>query len=170
MVYLFVTDAVDALTYDPYEGENAVVVQPGVPLAADTVRLVEGPALHHLANEDGVVVPAHPSECEFGVFAVPGSDPEPVDEQQRQRWVGDPMREYVERAQGVLGTRRGNKIGGDPHFYRGWPEPFVPQEWRLVLQLDEPTPFFLNLSPDGTGYILIDHDLSRGVFFWERPG
>lgn len=170
MVYLFVTDAVEALTFEAYGGDNAVIVQPGATPWVDTVRVAEGPALQHLADEDGVLIPAHPSDCEFAVSAVPGCDLEPVDEQQAQRWGGDPWREYVERAQGLVGTRRGNKIGGEPYFHRGWPEPFTPDEWRLVLQLDEPTPFFLNLSPDGTGYVLIDHDLTRGVFFWERPG
>lgn len=170
MVYLFVADAVEALTYEPYGGENAVVVQPGGPTQVDTVAQPEGPTLHHLVSEIGAPQPAHPAECELEPDVLVSVDAEAPDPDQRRRWAGDPWLEYIERAQGAMGTTRGNKIGGVPYFHRGWPAPFTADEWMLALQLDGELPFFLNLGLDGTGYVLVRRDLSTGVFFWERPG
>jgi hypothetical protein len=171
MAYLFVADAVwSEDTWDPYSGESAVVIQPGDnPLVATVLRR-EGPTLHHVFNERGAPAQAPPEFCEFGVVAVPGADPAAVDEVTLLRWEADPWLEYQEKTAGALGTPRGIKVGGEPYFFGDWPEAFAPDVWRLLLQLDGPLPFFLNLGTDGIGYVLVRNDLRAGVFFWERPG
>ena len=171
MAYLFVADAVEAEdTWDPYGGESAVVLQPGDPSLVRTSAQIEGPSLHHLFDEWGGADPVAPELCEFTVIEVPGSDPASVDEETADRWAADPWLEYVERSGGALGTPRGIKVGGEPYFFRDWPEAFPPDQWRLLLQLDGDLPFFLNLGMDGIGYVLVRNDLRCGVFFWERPG
>lgn len=171
LAYLFVADAVwSENTWDPYGGESAVVIEPDGRPAVPTADHAEGPTLHHLLDEWGGARPAPPEACEFAVLTVPGYDPAPVDEDRRRRWAADPWLEYQEKATGALGTPRGIKVGGDPYFFRDWPPPFNPAEWRLLLQLDGELPFFLNLGVDGIGYVLVRNDLRAGVFFWERPG
>lgn len=171
MAYLFVADAVwSEDTWDPDSGESAVVIQPGDAPLVPTADRHQGPTLHHLVDESGAPTPAPPESCEFSVILVPGSDPAAVDDETLARWKADPWLEYQERASGALGTPRGIKVGGEPYFFRDWPAAFPPDEWRLLLQLDGDLPFFLNLGPDGVGYVLLRTDLSVGVFFWERPG
>ena len=171
MAYLFVADAVwSEDTWDPDSGESAVVIQPGEPPTVPTVDWPEGPTLHHLFNERGGPEPTPAESCEFGVLAIPGVDPAPVNRETRRRWKADPWLEYLDKANGALGTPRGIKVGGDPYFFRDWPEAFPPDRWRLLLQLDGDLPFFLNLGTDGIGYVLVRNDLRAGLFFWERPG
>lgn len=170
MAYLFVADAVWAETWEPYGGENAVVVQPGGPPAVPTAARTDGPTLHHLLDEWGGPEPAAPASCEFEVLAIPGSDPAGIGDDTLRLWEADPWAQYQQKAAGALGTPRGIKIGGDPYFFRDWPEAFPRDRWRLLLQLDGDLPFFLNLGVDGIGYILVRNDLRAAVFFWERPG
>ena len=171
MAYLFVVDAVwSEGTWDPYSGESAVVIQPGDTPPVATVHRRAGPTLHRVYNERGGPEPAPPERCEFGVVSVPGSDPAAVDDETLRRWEADPWLEYQEKTAGALGTPRGIKVGGEPHFFRDWPEAFPPDRWRLLLQLDGDLPFFLNLGTDGIGYVLVRKDLRTGVYFWERPG
>lgn len=173
LAYLFVADAVYAETYDPYSGQSAVLLQPGGLSPVPTVCRAEGPTLHHLVGEQGnddLPRPTDPARCEFAVLTVPGTDPAVVTKGRRQRWSADPWLAYVEMTKGALGSPKGHKVGGKPYFFRGWPAPFTPDAWRLVLQLDGDLPFILNLGPDGIGYVLVTTDLRSGVFFWERPG
>ena len=171
LAYLFVADAVwSEDTWDPDSGESAVVVQPGDPPTVPTVDRREGPTLHHLLNDRGGPEPSPPESCEFEALTIPGLDPASVDKEMRRRWKADPWLEFLDKANGALGTPRGIKVGGDPYFFRDWPEAFPPDRWRLLLQLDGDLPFFLNLGTDGIAYVLVRNDLGTGVFFWERPG
>jgi hypothetical protein len=174
MAYLFVSDAVyGEETYDPYSGQSAVLLQPGGPPPVPTIAQAEGPTLRHLPDEigeDDLPLPTDPARCEFAVVTVPGTDPAIIDDAQRQRWAADPWLAYTEMSKGALGTPVGHKIGGEPHFFRGWPAPFTQGDWRLLLQLDLDLPFILNMAPDAVAYVLVSADLQAGVFFWERPG
>lgn len=140
MAYLFVTDAVYGEdTYDPYSGQSAVLLQPGSPPSVPTTVQAEGPTLRHLGDEigdDDLPLPTDPARCEFGVVTVPGTDPATGDDAQQQRWEADPWLAYTEMITGASGTPTGHKVGGEPQFFRGWPAPFTPEDWRLLLQLD----------------------------------
>ena len=127
MAYLFVADAVwSEDTWDPDSGESAVVIQPGDPPAVPTAGRRGGPTLHHVFNERGGPEPTPAESCEFGVLAISGVDPASVNNETRRRWKADPWLEYLDKANGALGTPRGIKSVGIRTSFGTGPRPFLP--------------------------------------------
>ncbi len=142
VAYLFMSLEEDAETWDPDSGDNAVIVQPGVPRAHVKVDSTsEGPTLLEKEFE----VEGRTKEEAYQVM------PDLLDE--------DAYKEYFRQ----LG---GNKIGGTPLFVQGdeYPKGFE----RLLIQLDsKKLPFEINFGDSGTGYLFINTDGSQGKFLWQ---
>src|SRR5689334_4298679 len=102
MAYVFMTDTDDIVeTWDPDEGENAVILQPGSP-SVPTQPLLTGPSIYRMAAQpdESLLVPV-PSEYEVQFHA--GEDPEFV----APEWEGGPPAD-----ESLPAPFAGNKIGG----------------------------------------------------------
>jgi uncharacterized protein YwqG len=154
MAYVFMTDEdndefVDG-TYEPDGGENAVILQPGVP-AVPTKKLAEGPALYRMVEK-----PGHnrlqPEPCEFAV-RLTVEDEAPFS-----------LQDEVHAATGKLDE---NKIGGTPVFMQGDEFPFQ-GNCRLLLQLDScSVPFYINFGDAGVGYAFLNEAGDQAKFLWQ---
>jgi hypothetical protein len=156
MAYIFMTgggfDNAAMETWDPAEGETAVIVQRGTGIAAatpypDTLRRWNDEsggrrevAAEYAVDETAVDEPPYMSQTETDALSEPD----------RQRLV-EPW--------------RGNKIGGSPYWVQGEQLPYQP--WRLLLQLEDGTyPFALNLGT-GVGYVFLDAECDEGQLLWQ---
>lgn len=86
------------------------------------------------------------------------------------KFAWHPIVNDQQKAAGALGTPRGIKVGGDPYFFRDWPDAFPRDRWRLLLQLDGDLPFSLNLGVDGIGYVLVRNRPPCRRLLLGRPG
>lgn len=163
MAYLFMTDGegddafVDG-TYEPDGGENAVILQPGVP-AVPTKRLSEGPTLYRMTTKPGHDrLQSEPRE--FALNLTPDEDPPFVSE--KERW------KMSESDAEAASTRMDeNKVGGTPAFMQGDEFPF-PGRCRLLLQLDScSVPFEINFGDGGVGYAFLNEAGDQAKFLWQ---
>lgn len=153
LAYIFITladdddrDFFDPDIIFPDDGENAVIVQPGLPFDGETLPLSNGPTLF---MEDG-------SPAEFTVDVEEGEDPPLMPHEEYLQLSPSEQDRYFDAVYG-------NKIGGTPDY----DEDLGEGTWRLLLQLNSNSvPFYLNLgaSPqamaflraeDGQGKLLI---------------
>jgi uncharacterized protein YwqG len=160
MAYIFITDGEDYVdgTWEPDGGENAVILQPGNPLAP-VEPLTEGPTLYRMVKkmfQKRLV----PEPCEFGIRASLTEDPAFVPEEERASWSEDRLEQYAF-------ALAGNKIGGTPIFIQGDKFP-GPGSWQLLLQLDSTrVPCWVNFGDAGIGYAFISEDGAIGKFLWQ---
>lgn len=142
MAYLFITDPLDGYvdgTWEPYGGENAVVVQPG-PAPELSAPLEAGPTLYRMVPgaTPGLL---EPRSCEFAVTLNQEDESESLE---------------------------GNKIGGSPAFIQGPEYPDESGYWMLLLQLDSTdVPFYVNFGDAGIGYVFLSEDGQRAAFLWQ---
>lgn len=159
MAYLFMTDDpnVDG-TWEPFGGENALIIQPGQH-GAKTEPLTKGPTLFRM--EKRFFGAAYlPKNLEYGVRLIPGEDPEWLNEEARFQLSEERLAAYSE-------SLVGNKLGGTPGFLQGDEFPDG-GSWRLILQLDSArTPFWVNFGDAGVGFAFISEDGTRGKFLWQ---
>ncbi|MGV3605937.1 MAG: DUF1963 domain-containing protein [Planctomycetaceae bacterium] len=162
MAYLFITDEEDGAfvdgTYEPEGGENAVILQPGVP-AIPTKNLSTGPSLYRMIEK-----PGHdrlqPEPCEFLVRLTVDEDVPFVPE-------GELWKKSAEEVQEVTGRLDENKIGGTPVFMQGDEFPFK-GNCRLLLQLDScSVPFYINFGDAGVGYAFLNDNADQAKFLWQ---
>ena len=167
IAYLFITDDAEhgyvAATFDPDDGENALILQPGGIYEGRTAALREGPTLYQREWIDGAW---RRTPVELAVELAPGNDPEPgywdnVDDEDPLAWDA------------YMGALFEDKIGGTPVPTVNRPEFPALSVWRLLVQLntrgeDEDDLFFLNFADDGVGYGFISEDGRQGRFLWSR--
>lgn len=162
MAYFFMTeedcdDFVDG-TYDPDGGENAVILQPGVP-SVPTTPLREGPTLFRMVQKPGETR-LQPETCEFRVRTTAGTDPEFLPEEElfklpQEQWAS------------VRGKVNENKIGGAPVFLQSDQFPFD-DACRLLFQLDAcSVPFYINFGDSGVGYAFLNEAGDQAKFLWQ---
>lgn len=170
MAYLFMTDDGDEVyeTWDPDEGENAVIIQPGDDPSVLTARYFDsGPSLYRMVKKLGHEL-LQPEPCEFAVQLQIREDPEfvPASElwgyvSEQTKWDEEARDRYYDQLEG------GNKIGGTPGFMQGDAFPSG-GEWKLLLQLDSTmVPFYVNFGDAGIGYAFISEDGRAGRFLWQ---
>jgi uncharacterized protein YwqG len=159
MAYLFMTDDPDVdNTYSPVEGENALIIQPGIN-EIKTQPLTKGPTFYRMVKKMFGAFTL-PETLEFGTRLTAGEDAEWMDETSRFKLPD-------EQADALMESLGGNKIGGTPGFLQGdeFPEG---GPWQLVLQLDSASvPFHVNFGDAGIGYAFISKDGKRGRFLWQ---
>jgi hypothetical protein len=168
MAYLFMTDwdyeSPYPNTFDPDDGENALLLQPGGLWSGPSLHLHEGPGLYRRFHRGGrwEQVP-----CEFAVELLPGDDPEDG------VWQDYPQEEAAQDLYWAALSE--DKLGGIPvptPFGRRFGADF--DGWRLLLQLNAKDnangsdPFFLNMAYDAVAYAFVSRDGRRGKFLWER--
>jgi len=159
MAYLFITDdaGVDE-TWDPDKGENALVLQPGLP-PPKYQHTASGPTLFKMEKRFfGAAI--LPKTLEFGTRQEIGEDPD---------WLSEKVLEELPTTEreAHLSSLMGNKVGGSPYFLQTdeFPEG---DGWKLLLQLDSSrVPFFVNLGDAGVGYAFISKDGRQGKFLWQ---
>lgn len=157
MAYVFVTSAgfdPNAVeTWDPNDGETAVVVQAKrglLPLAEpypDTLRRWES---HNGQRQE--------RPCEYVVDEIPTEE---------EAFVPEEVLGNLEEAerQRIAESWRGNKMGGSPYWVQYEEFPF--DDWRLLLQLEDGTyPFSLNLGT-GIGYVFLNEECTEGKLLWQ---
>lgn len=147
LAFLFITDPLDGYvdgTWEPYGGENAVVIQPGSSIDP-SAPLEAGPTLYRMVPS-GTPGLREAKPCEFAVTLRPADE---------SGDVGDPSLE-------------GNKVGGSPAFIQ-YPEyPDERGDWMLLLQLDSTDlPFYVNFGDAGVGYVFLSEDGQRAAFLWQ---
>lgn len=157
MAYVFMTgggfdyNAVE--TWNPEDGETAVVVQSGP--AARPAAAPYPDTLKRWEEVDGrrTEVPH-----EYAVDQTPVEEPDYVSMAALED-LGDHERNALCEAW------RGNKIGGSPAWAQY--EEFPYQDWRLLLQLEDGTyPFNLNLGT-GIGFVFLDATCIEGKLLWQ---
>ena len=159
MAYLFMTDeeGEDAFvdgTYEPDGGENAVILQPGVP-AVPTTRLSDGPTLYRMVPRPGQNR-LQPESCEFAVELNVGDDIPFLPEEERWKQPDADVAQLNE-----------NKVGGTPVFLQGDDFPFGGSS-RLLLQLDScSVPFSINFGDAGVGYAFLNDTGDQAKFLWQ---
>jgi hypothetical protein len=168
MAYLFMTDwdyeSPYPNTFDPDDGENALLLQPGGRWSGPSSPLQEGPSLYRRFHRGGRW---EQSPREVAVELDRGDDPV------NGAWQGYPQEEAArERYWAALSE---DKIGGIPvptPFERRFGPDF--DGWRLLLQLnakdnaEESDPFFLNVAYDAVVYAFVSLDGRSGKVLWER--
>lgn len=159
VAYLFMTDEEDYVdgTWDPDEGENAVIVQPGEPLVR-VKPLALGPSLYEMVI--GLERVRHRRPCEFAVRIKVSTEPEFIPEELAKEMEEDDREQYCEAV-------RGSKIGGAPAFIQS--EEFPGEEYHtLLLQLEDgDLPFAVNFGDAGVGYAFLSDDRKSGKFLWQ---
>jgi hypothetical protein len=160
MAYLFMSDGDDYLdgTWEPDGGENAVIIQPGEPIAP-VQSIVDGPSLYRMVPRPGRDrLIAEP--CEFAVRLVMSEDPDFLAERDRWKLDEESRRRYHEAVDG-------NKVGGTPGFMQG--DEFPSDDYRkLLLQLDATrVPFFINFGDCGIGFAFLSNNGRSGKFLWQ---
>lgn len=162
VAYIFITDDEEYVegTWEPFSGENAVVIQPGGNTDVPCEAIQTGPTLQNY-----VKVPGHeklqPQDVEFGLEFAEGNDAEFVSESDRIKGSEEESEKY-------RSSLEGNKIGGTPGFLQGDEFPDNKRDWRLLLQLDScDQPFFVNFGDAGISYTFITEDGTEGRFLWQ---
>ncbi|MFK7885102.1 MAG: hypothetical protein AB8F26_13075 [Phycisphaerales bacterium] len=154
MAYLFMTDPepgqefVDG-TWEPYGGENAVVLGPGsFESHVELSDLRTGPTLFTVsAVEPGFIgrLLKHPRRTvaqpiEFGIQEIPDSGEE---------------------------FEIGTKLEGEPDWLQN-EEPPIGTGWHLVAQIDpDGEQSVINFGDAGVGYMFVNEDGQRGHFLWQ---
>lgn len=154
MAYIFVTHALfeekdeffDPDIIFPDEGENAVIIQPGVEVLGDVEELKAGPSLY---TADG-------DSCEFHVQVTEATDPEFLSTEAYQGLPDEQRKRYFDAVYG-------NKIGGVPAFFQGDEWPDEEEKWNLLLQFNsDEVPCHLNFGASPLVMVFVSEDLRRG--------
>lgn len=149
MAYLFITDEeqfVDG-TWKPDGGENAVIIQQGMP-TVPTAPLTFGPTLQRGVNNP---MGRHLifRDVEYGVELTSGADPDSFSD--------DEALDHLEEC----------TIGGTPAFLQGEEYPSG-GPWKFLAQIDSADNlFFLNFGDAGIGYAFLSADGTQGRFLWQ---
>lgn len=163
MAYLFLTQAerneIENGAFDPDiifpdEGENAVVIQPGGHIPANTRPLAKGPTLY---DYNGM-------PCELTCELKLGRDQDYIPRDELSKLARTNRAEFDSYVQKLSG----DKIGGTPLFGNNdsWP---TDGTWSLLLQLlpkrRPDDPFYLNLGATlATGFAFVSTDKNRACF------
>ena len=159
MAYLFMTNDGDGSepTWDPDAGENAVILQPGLPSPVPHVPLYTGPTL--MTPGTGPDDPTWKA-LEYAAELTSQSEPDFMSLPERMKFSNEEREQYWE----AMGR---HKIGGSPLFDLGgdW-FPFANS--HLLLQLDGAagTPFFLPFGDGRSGWIMANADVTAAKFKW----
>ncbi len=160
IAYLFITDELNSdvpATWEPDGGENAVIVQPGIP-TVPVIAQETGPTLYRMVKKAGQALLSE-EPCEFVVEILPGEDPDFISQDIMWTLGEDARRQYREATDG-------NKIGGTPGFLQSDEFPIHP--WKLLLQLDSTkVPFSINFGDAGIGYAFLSADNQAAKFLWQ---
>ena len=158
MAYLFMTNDGDGSepTWDPDAGENAVILQPGLPSPVPHVPLRTGPTL--MTPGTGPDDPTWKA-LEYAAELTLQSDPDFMPHAERMALSNEERNRYWE----AMGR---HKIGGSPLF--DWGDWFPYANSRLLLQLDGAagTPFFLPFGDGRSGWIMVNADVTAAKFKW----
>ena len=160
MAYLFLTSddvagAGMAETWNPWSGENAVIIQPGGENTPKVESLATGPTV-----QSSIGSPRTDVAVEYAVELVVSEEPSLEIEDDFY------MMEEAEIDE-IYGLWSCNKIGGVPSVRQANYD-FLEDNWVLLLQIfDEGVPFWINFG-DGIGHLLIDKSGKTGIFRWER--
>jgi hypothetical protein len=158
MAYLFVTNDGDGSepTWDPDAGENAVILQPGLPSPVPYAPLYTGPTLWTPGTG-----PEDPTwkHLEYAAELTLQSEPAFMSHPQRMARSWEEQTQYWE-------AMAGHKIGGSPLFE--WEDWFPFANSHLLLQLagDGGTPFFLPFGFSRSGWIIANADITEAKFKW----
>jgi hypothetical protein len=160
MAYIFMTDDGRAEeTWDPNEGENAVILQPGSSGAIAHAPLYTGPTVMTPCT-DAVTGDLVWRPLEYTADLTEQSEPPYIPPQHRSEWSRDELTRYWH-------ALRGNKIGGSPLFLQDDEFPF--EDWRLLLQLDggRGTPFFVNFGDRGSAWAIANAGVTEAKLLWQ---
>lgn len=157
VAYLFMTgagfDYRAVETWDPADGETAVVVQHG-----EVVRASAVPYPNTLCRWDESGGRRHEVPQEYAVDETAVEEADPIDEAELDA-LPDAERDRI------VNSWNGNKIGGSPCWVQYAEFPFTPS--RLLLQLVCSTyPFNLNHG-GGIGYVFLDQTGREGNWLWQ---
>ncbi|KPC58864.1 hypothetical protein [Streptomyces chattanoogensis] len=129
-------------TWEPEGGENAVVIQPGgrIPDFVSVRAQAEGPTAgpDHLPR-------AGKADTAADTTADTETDADADADRVPWQFLGGP--------------------GIEPRWLQGEEEPG--EGWRLVVQLTDGEPFFLNFGDAGIGYAFLSPDGKEGRFLWQ---
>jgi uncharacterized protein YwqG len=158
MAYLFMADEDDVdNTFEAEGGENAVILQPGVP-TTPVCPLAVGPTVQTILD----TAPLRMSVAwEYAAILTPRDEPDFTDQGVLwTNWDSQAREAYWDAV-------KGNKIGGTPGFLQGDEFP-GPGTWQLLLQLDSTkVPFDINFGDAGIGYAFIAGDGRIAKFLWQ---
>ncbi len=167
MAYLFMSyelNKYDGIpeTWDPEEGESAVILQPGV-WNGPFIPLITGP---WTGKDLGgwYRIPPPEAALEYTVELVPSEDPE-IYSVEGNIW------ENPEKWKKYCNDCNESKIGGIPIPDASTPvfSPFPSlEEWSLLLQITASVPFEVNFGPDGIGTVFISKDGKQAFLQWRR--
>ncbi len=160
MAYLFATNDEDdpggIETWDPFSGENAVIVQPG-----DRPEWIAGFTAEPTGPSVGTAVP---------VRLTPRSDPALLDDAQ----MGELHRRDRERSDRYSAQLDYDKVGGTPNFFQGLEFPDFetrsigtdPSAAIAVLMVTDADATGLNLGDAGRGVAFLSPDQRQGAYLW----
>lgn len=159
MAYVFNSGMDADGLWDPFSGENAVIVQPG--RAHSSVAVVEqatGPTLSR--GEGGPTL-------EFAVELEAGADPAWIAESDLSELGDDARDAYSEALQG-------DRLGGTPYFLQGdefpdWPNQSTrrdPAGCHHVLDLASDLGA-INLGDGGVAHVFLTPDCEEGAWLWQ---
>ena len=161
VAYLFMTGDEDDTerTYEPFGGENAVILQPGDSKTDVACKaLSSGPTLRIFVEGMGG---RQPTDVELGVKVWDSEDPEFMPAKEVDKLSAKDREIYWTRIEG-------NKIGGTPGFIQNDEFPDATRPWQLLLQLDAgEVPFSVNFGDVGVGYLFINPEATEGRFLWQ---
>lgn len=153
IVYIFMTSEDEYVddTWDPYGGENAVIVQPGL-FHGNYAPLAEGPGLYDYEE----IVGARGIRKGIGGM---------------REWHVTLRIDNDVVCESITGlpddVEKGiSWIGGTPKWLQS-PEVSL-REWRLVLQLcSTRVPFEINFGDAGVGYVFVNRSGTQGILLWQ---
>ena len=145
MAYLFLQDTHD-YSWDPYAGQNAVILQPGGELFIDVVADATGPNI-----EESTEI--------FTVETTRVTEP-PMLTNEEVAALGQ------DEAEEMFQTIMPDKIGGTPDMFQG-PEFADCGETSYLLYQVGLQPYLMNLGDGGVGFLLIDDRATKGRFLWQ---
>ncbi len=160
MAYIFMTD-VDGgdPTWDPDAGENAVILQPGLPTTLAHAPLHTGPTVL-TRRRDPVSGAVIGERLEYAADLTLREEPAFVPLMDRM----DQPKDYHVQYRKDMG---GHKIGGSPYF--GQNDVFPYADWRLLLQIDggRGMPFEVNFGDGGSAFAIANADVTEAKLLWE---
>lgn len=148
-------------TWDPEDGESAVIIQPGE-WNGPTMPLAIGPWTGR-KNTRWFKSPPDIAPVEYTVELLSGEDPDEYP-------VPEDLLEHPEEHDKHIEALYESKIGGIPisDYLEEYPFPSQ-DEWQLLLQICEVNvPFDVNFGTDGIGTIFLSKDGKRAKLIWRR--